>query len=198
MTGIDKALDLIIALDVTDRYDSSKVKPFLNALLGSYKISQSETNVGIVTYGSVANETLPISHGTDLSVIQQRVDTAQTLVGPRKASEALIMARLFFHDSLRSEKAKGERKQIILVAMGDNDKSDSQSFAKIMSQLEEDYVDVIILAIKTKDDSEFKKSLKSQDGLIKADDTNSLKNVFGILESRSRKATGILIIFNGL
>lgn len=194
-TGIPNPVDLVIAVDSTNEISSDQlkhVKRVLKALLTSYNISATETNVAVLRYGQNVEEVLPLKDGVRMDIIEKHIDSiAPTLEGPRSASGPLAAARRRLINDARVNRRMKPSSQILLVMMGDNSDTDDYRMKAIASQLEKDKIHLIMLAISLKNLPVLSIAVNNKSDIINVVNARKLKETLGELEMQSGQATGI-------
>lgn len=193
ITGLDSPIDIIIAFDTTEgrqQQDSSRAKEFLKNLLLSYNTSSSKTNVGLVTYGNTAEETMPIILKPNREALLRSVGTIQNEPGPRMVSRALDLARTSLNNFPSAAGKENVSRQIVLISLGENDPSDKNNVNIVTKLLERDGIKLIVLAVNAGPDTEYGNIVKDRKDLISIPSSNQLKRVLGTAEERSGEAAG--------
>ena len=88
-------IDLIFGIPSTTELGSEgfdSFKSFIKKVTNSYPISEGNTNVGIIKYGSKAEVVLPLSEGTSSQTLNQRLDGINFSPGVQNVPEALQLA----------------------------------------------------------------------------------------------------------
>ena len=196
-SGIKAPVDLVIALDATvgiHSDSSSRTKELIKNLMKSYNISTKDTNIGFVTFGSTAKRVVPLVSGTSTGIIEKALVEAGSVVGPRKASNALRRANDMLLNPARSDRRRDATRQVVLVMLGDNDEADNVKFSNAASKMKTDDVSLLIFALDVKNDVSLKDAVKDKDDVIKVDDSRNMKEILGKLEQRSGKAASNIIL----
>ena len=173
---------------------SSRTKDLIKNLMKSYNISTKETNIGLVTFGSTAKWMVPLASGTSTGIMEKALNEAGSIVGPRKASDALRRANDMLLNPARLEGRKDAGRQVVLVMLGDNDETDNVKFTDLASKMKTDDVRLLIVALDVKNDVSLKDAVKDKDDVIKVDDSKNMKEILGKLEQRSGKAASKILL----
>lgn len=194
--GIQRPVDLVIALDTTKGTDKKTVhaaKALLMNLLKSYEISHTGTRVGVISYSKRAEELLPLQSGHDRSTVERHIDQAVQLDGPRNLKRAVSKA----YDVLVSQTYRGRQRDtskqlLLLVLEGD---ASTQDFEALSSQLRANEIKPIVVAVGVQHVRRFLPLVRNSKDLIAVDSPKMTLSALGKAEQRSAKNAGKFIIF---
>ncbi len=189
-------MDLVFAIDTSSDVDSSKfdqMKNFIKASLQSYQVSPSRDHVGIITYGENAKTSLPLSRGSNNNNIRSILDSMPRVDGQRKISSAVEHARRTAFSL--SEGSRGNvSKMLVLFVAGKNDVSDNAQLQSYADTLRSAGIQMIVVEIgEHAQKSDLVRMLESGADYINTPSADSLPGVYGVLEQRIAKSTGLNI-----
>ena len=187
-TGINSPIDLIIALDTTKGVNSGtlfEVKELLKALLRSYNITQSGTNVGLLTYGNNAHEIVPIRDGIVRTLVESNIDKAVYMNGPRRVEDVLSKALSMLRYPSNSDHRSETSKQILLILLDGIIDVAPASVAQLASQIKLHDIRPIVLAVNVSNAQALLSIVKNKADFYTVDEGTSLGNVLGEIEKRS-------------
>ena len=193
ISGISTSIDLVIAVDTaTDASPESlsAVRNMLKSLLQSYNITDSNTNIGLITYGRAATVKLPLSIGIDKNLVERALDEVQKQKGSRDIERALYQARKMLLDVKRTDKRKKAAKQVLLVVSGGRSDVKGSRLKSLARAMINEGIRPMVLAVDVADVNDLSGLVKSKEDLIISEDANKLAKLLGDIEKRSGKAAG--------
>ena len=160
----------------------------LKSLLKSYNVTDSNTNIGLITYGRTATIKLPLSIGIDKSLVERALDEIQKQRGPRDIERALYQARSMLLDVKRTDKRKQAAKQVLLVVTGGRSDVKGSRLERLAKAMISEGIRPVVLAVDVADANDLSGMVKSKQDLIISEDANKLAKLLGNIEKRSGKA----------
>ena len=192
--GIKRPVDLVIALDRTKGTDAKTLhasKVLLINLLKSYEISETGTNVGVISYSNRAEELLPLRSGLDRSTVERRINQAVQLDGPRNLKEVVSKAYDMLVSQKHQRKQRNTSKQLLVLLLeGD---AGIQDLDALSSQLRASEIKPIVVAVGVQNVRSLLPLVLDSKDLIAVDSPRMTLSALGKVEQRSGKNAGKFI-----
>ena len=140
--------DVLFAIDGSKYVDDvtfKKIKDFIKNALLSYKISEHDARIGIVSIGGSTISYLQIGDGTSLDTVLKAITNLKNGGGSRNIARGLE----FITEKMLTEKSKrvGSKQNLVFITTGSDESNDDSSIMKNVNQLKDRGVKIITIGI---------------------------------------------------